>query len=31
MSQIEPNEHGDDWLFEIALDPDAQALPAPVS
>jgi hypothetical protein len=29
VSQIEPNERGDDWLFEIAFEPDAQAVPRP--
>jgi hypothetical protein len=29
VNQIGPNERGDDWLFEIAFEPDAQAVPRP--
>jgi hypothetical protein len=26
VNQVEPNERGDDWLFEIAFDPEGTAL-----
>jgi hypothetical protein len=29
VNDIVPNERGDDWLFEIAFEPDAQAVPRP--
>jgi hypothetical protein len=29
VNQIGPNERGDNWLFEIAFEPDAQAVPRP--
>jgi hypothetical protein len=29
VNQIGPNERGDDWQFEIAFEPDAQAVPRP--
>jgi hypothetical protein len=29
VNQIGPNERGDDWQFEIAFEPHAQAVPRP--
>jgi hypothetical protein len=26
VNQVEPNERGDDWLFEVAFDPEGTAL-----